>query len=129
MNLSKYFTEEEFLFSKTAIKHKIKNTWDKPEHKQNAIILCTTVLDVIREKFGAIKITSGYRCAKLNKLISGASEKSMHLVGKAADIFPLNSSLEKVYIWIKRNHKGGFAIKNGQFIHVDTGVLRTWSYA
>lgn len=43
------------------------------------------VLELVRCKFGAVKVTSGYRCNAHNKAIGG-KEKSKHLLGIAADI-------------------------------------------
>ena len=49
--------------------------------------LCNWVLEPIRERFGALRVNSGYRCPTLNKLIGGAPD-SAHLYGCAADIEP-----------------------------------------
>lgn len=40
MNLTEHFSEAEFLRSATAEEYKIKNTWERPEHRDNAIKLC-----------------------------------------------------------------------------------------
>lgn len=42
---------------------------------------------------GGIIVTSGYRCAKLNKAVGGVST-SAHVVGYAADIVPENRKLD-----------------------------------
>lgn len=132
MQLSKHFTEEEFLRSETAEIRGIKNDWSLEKYKQNAIKLCEEVLKPLRAKFGALRITSGYRTRQLNKAVKGATN-SKHLTGEAADIWPLdpNVSLKEIYDYLDPIHKGGLAIKHGQFIHVDiceTPPRRRWTY-
>lgn len=125
--LSKYFSESEFLRSETAILHKIKNTWDKPIHRDNAIVLCKR-LDGAREIFGALKTTSGYRNERVNRLVGGA-RSSKHLTGEAWDGFPLSGELEELYQWGLKHWKGGVAINRRLlFVHFDTGPKRTWNY-
>ena len=41
----------------------------------------------VRDKFGAINISSGIRCEKRNASLSGSSSNSRHKQGKAADIY------------------------------------------
>ena len=56
------------------------------QERKNLVTLIEQVLDPIREKWQSpIYITSGYRCAELNKKVGGA-ENSYHLRGMAADI-------------------------------------------
>lgn len=85
MNLTQNFTLEELTSSATARIRQIENT---PDEKQMANLkkLCENVLQPIREKYGKpIRITSGFRCEKLNKAVGGASS-SQHLTGEAADM-------------------------------------------
>jgi uncharacterized protein YcbK (DUF882 family) len=125
--LSKYFSEFEFLYSWTAVHQKVLNIWDEPSHRQNAIKLCKK-LDEVREIFGPLKITSGYRNRRLNALVGGA-RNSKHLTGQAADIYPSKNSIEALYQWALKNWAGGVAInKRLMFVHFDTGPKRTWSY-
>lgn len=42
-------------------------------------------LDKLWEAIGPIKITSGFRCQKHNQSVGG-SERSQHLIGRAADV-------------------------------------------
>jgi uncharacterized protein YcbK (DUF882 family) len=127
--LSKHFSEAEFLRSATAIERGIKNTWQNEQHKQNAIKLCEEVLEPLRAKFGALKITSGYRTQELNKIVGGASQ-SKHLTGEAADIVPLHTGvrLQEIYEYLNPTHNGGLAMKKGLFIHIDIGNKRRWTY-
>ena len=81
----RYFTIEELEHSDTAVKYKIDNT-SNGETRTNLIKLIELLLDPIRTKWGKpIKVNSGYRCSKLNRMVGGAST-SQHLLGEAADI-------------------------------------------
>ena len=81
----RYFTIEELEHSDTAIKYKIDNT-SNGETRTNLIKLIELLLDPIRTKWGKpIKVNSGYRCSKLNRMVGGVST-SQHVLGEAADI-------------------------------------------
>ena len=85
MNLSAHFTLEEMVASSTAKAKKIDNT-PTQEVINNLKELCVNVLEPLRVALGKpISVTSGFRCAKLNKAIGGASN-SQHQTGQAADI-------------------------------------------
>jgi len=102
--LSRHFTLEEVLKSETAIRKGIDNT---PREEQLFQIqqLCSIVADEIREHYNKpIRITSGFRCEKLNKAIGG-SPKSQHRAenGDAAIDFQFydpSMNLEAVFQWI-----------------------------
>lgn len=81
----KYFSFQEFERSDTAYRHGIDNTMPESA-KKNVAVLVDKVLDPLREAWGrTITVTSGYRCAALNKAVGGVPT-SMHLTGNAADI-------------------------------------------
>lgn len=85
MNETKYFTLAELLQSKTALTKQIPNlpTWQQVENLNR---LVTTILDPVRETFGKpIKVTSGFRSAKLNTAVGGVGN-SQHKQGLAADL-------------------------------------------
>jgi len=84
MQLSPHFTLAEFTRSESAKRHGVSNE-PTAEHLQNIKILCQTVLEPIRLKFGPINISSGYRSKLLNHYIGG-SLRSQHCEGKAADL-------------------------------------------
>ena len=85
MKLSENFTLEELICSATADHRKIQNVPDST-HIYNLSRLCSAILQPVRNKFGdPIKVTSGFRCEALNKIVGGAST-SQHLRGEAADI-------------------------------------------
>lgn len=80
-----YFTLAELLKSDTAKKKGIDNTpsWEVVQH---LLELVTDFLDPLRAAWGkAIRVSSGYRCDKLNKAVGG-SATSVHKIGYAADL-------------------------------------------
>ena len=80
-----HFSIEEMYASDTAKRLGIDN---KPSTQKmiNLVYLCAFVLEPLRVAMGKpIKISSGYRCEKLNKEVGGVYN-SQHLKGQAADI-------------------------------------------
>lgn len=72
---SKNFSQRELEYSTTASKNGINNTIPA-EYSQNAQDLLDA-LQKFRDGLGKpIKITSGYRCEKLNKLVNGVKNSS-----------------------------------------------------
>lgn len=51
---------------------------------QNYYLLCLLVLEFIRNKFGVVKITSGYREPQKNAAVGGVKD-SQHTLGEAVD--------------------------------------------
>lgn len=84
MKLSHNFTLAELTKSETAIRRGINNT-PPPSVIENLQQLVTHVLQPIRDKFGPLIVTSGYRSRQLNVAIGG-SATSDHVLGMAADI-------------------------------------------
>lgn len=85
MKKFRYFELEEFIRSDTAKKKGIDNT-PTFEVVENLAALVQEILDPFRAAWGkAIRISSGYRCEKLNKAVGG-SVTSAHLRGDAADL-------------------------------------------
>lgn len=81
----RYFSFAEFERSETAARLGIDNIVPATL-KGNIEALVDKVLDPLREAWGKpIMVTSGYRCAALNKAVGGVPT-SMHLSGHAADI-------------------------------------------
>jgi len=59
-----------------------------PFARENIEALVENVLDPLRERYGKpIVVNSGYRCAKHNREVGGATN-SQHMCGEAADIRP-----------------------------------------
>lgn len=101
MILSKNFVLDEFIISQTAQRFGIDNT-PSEEVIDCLKILCDTILQPARDVFGPIKISSGYRCPKLNRLVGGR-ETSGHKLGYCADIIPLNTTKRELAKWLSKN--------------------------
>ena len=96
----KYFGLEEFLESSTALKNKIKNypSWEDIEHLHELALF----LDELRDAWGSgLKVTSGLRRKWLNDKIAGASKTSVHQIGYAADIVPVNGKMDEFIDFVK----------------------------
>lgn len=81
----RYFTIQELSRSDTARRYGIENTPGTKE-KKALEALVDNVLDPVREIYGRpIRVTSGYRNPKVNRLVGGVVN-SHHTYGYAADI-------------------------------------------
>lgn len=78
--MTKNFTLKELCVTKTGI-HNEPNA----EQKEALRLLAVNILQPARDALGAIKVTSGFRNAKVNAAISG-SRSSQHMKGEAADL-------------------------------------------
>ena len=102
MQLTEHFTLEEMTRSSAATRKSIDNT-PTPEITENLRLLCEKVLEPLRSSSeNAIRVTSGYRCEKLNKLIGGA-KNSHHVKGMAADITEDSWTVEDLFQKIKNS--------------------------
>ena len=86
MQLSNNFRLSEFTRTDTAKRLGIVNECSSVEQVLNLAYLCHTVLQPLRDRFGPIRINSGYRCPELNEAVGGVAN-SHHLRGEAADIY------------------------------------------
>ena len=102
--MAKYFTFQEMIASDTAKQKHINNVPVQPETIDNIIYLMDN-LDALREAWAApIRVSSGYRCEKLNKAVGGVSD-SQHVKGEAADIIPANGDLDKFKAFCREHFK------------------------
>ena len=86
MKLSDHFTLNEFTYSDTARAQGIDNSLPSDAVLMNLKALCHNVLEPLRLRYGKpIRISSGYRCPKLNKAVGGVAS-SQHVFGQAADL-------------------------------------------
>lgn len=104
MKLSTNFELEEFLQSQTAIRKGIKEQFTPSQDViDNLKDVCVNILEPIRNWLKSpVKISSGYRCEKLNKSIGGA-KNSQHTTGEAVDIDLGRSKNLELLNWIKGN--------------------------
>lgn len=94
-----YFDLEEFLTSSTARQKSIENmpSWFVVEH----LIDLAIWLDDLRAEWGSgIRVTSGFRNEKLNIAVGGVLN-SVHRLGWAADIVPVNGKYDEFVAFIK----------------------------
>ena len=93
MDTKSYFTIDELCASDTAKKYGIDNTPNPTIITRLQRLI--NFLNPIREAWGsAIKVTSGYRCEKLNCFVGG-SKTSSHTIGYGVDLIPLNGKMSE----------------------------------
>ena len=83
MNLTRNFTLSELIKSDTAIRKGINNN-PNAEQIEKLKALCENILQPVRDHFGRVKVTSGFRSVELCLAI-GSSERSQHAKAEAAD--------------------------------------------
>ena len=100
--LTAHFSLREMCASGTAIRLGIRN--EPSEEVVNRLQqLCKHVLEPLRKRFCVIRITSGYRCDKLNRVVGGV-KNSQHRLGEAADIHVSDIEVgRKMFHYIKEN--------------------------
>lgn len=90
------FKYKEFLRSQVALRKGIKN--EPTEEQWKCIeLLAKEVLQPVREKFGRIRITSGFRSMELCEAV-GSNSKSNHTRGQASDIEPVGTDVKLIDI-------------------------------
>lgn len=101
MKLSPHFTLEEMIKSQAGDRAGIDNM-PPPACREALRALCVNVLEPIRERFGPVVVTSGYRGPELNRMV-GSSSSSQHLKGEAADIEVPGMSNGDLARWIEKH--------------------------
>ena len=102
MNLSDNFSLLELTKSQTAERKGIDNT-PSPEHQENLKLLCTLILQPVRDHFErVVSVSSGYRSPELCTAI-GSKITSQHAKGQAADFEIFGLSNQELAIWIHEN--------------------------
>jgi zinc D-Ala-D-Ala carboxypeptidase len=101
MNLSKNFTLKELTKSDFAIRNNIPN---EPNMDQIVKLkeLCNKILQPVRNHFGPVTVTSGFRSPELCVKI-GSSLNSQHAEGMAADFEVAGVDNADLAYWIKDN--------------------------
>ena len=101
MNLSRNFSLQELIKSDTAIRLDIDNN-PNADQVEKLKSLCEKILQPVRDHFGRVKVTSGYRSPELCAAI-GSSVNSQHAKAEAADFEVIGTDNAEVADWIKMN--------------------------
>ena len=101
MNLTRNFTLSELIKSDTAIRKGINNN-PNAEQIEKLKALCENILQPVRDHFGRVKITSGFRSVELCLAI-GSSERSQHAKAEAADFECPGVDNAELADWIHKN--------------------------
>ena len=101
MKLTENFTLKELTKSDTAIRKGISNEPNTDEIEKLKL-LCETILQPVRDKFGPVTVTSGYRSPELCQAI-GSSVNSQHTKAEAVDFEVEGVYNADVAYWIKDN--------------------------
>lgn len=102
-NISKYITYLEATTSQTATRKGINNTPTDAEII-NMQLVAVRIFDVVRDHFKTpLRVSSFYRCLKLNAAVGGA-KNSQHKLGQAIDIQGTGDLTNKeIFNFIKNN--------------------------
>ena len=101
MNLSRNFTLQELTKSDTAIRKGIDNN-PNADQIEKLKALCENILQPVRDHFGRVKVTSGYRSPELCSAI-GSSVNSQHAKAEAADFECIGVDNAELADWINQN--------------------------
>ena len=101
MNLSRNFTLQELIKSDTAIRLNIDNN-PNGDQIDKLKQLCENVLQPVRDQFGRVKVTSGFRSPELCRAIN-SSENSQHAKAEAADFECMGTDNAELADWIYAN--------------------------
>ena len=101
MKLSQNFSLRELTKSQTAERKGISNE-PSEEHIENLKLLCTKILQPIRDEFGIVSVSSGYRSPALCEAL-GSKSTSQHARGQAADFECYGVDNNKLFEWATKN--------------------------
>ena len=101
MNLSRNFSLQELIKSDTAIRKGIDNN-PNADQIEKLKTLCERVLQPVRDHFGRVKVTSGFRSPELCVAI-GSSVNSQHAKAEAVDFECIGVDNAEVADWIYAN--------------------------
>lgn len=101
MKLSQNFSLRELTKSQTAERKGIPNE-PSEEHIENLKLLCTKILQPIRDEFGIVSVSSGYRSPALCEAL-GSKSTSQHARGQAADFECYGIDNNKLFEWATKN--------------------------
>ena len=101
MQLSRNFSLQELIKSDTAIRLDINNNPNSGQIEKLKA-LCENILQPVRDHFGRVKVTSGFRSEQLCLKI-GSSINSQHAKAEAADFECIGVDNAELFDWIKNN--------------------------
>ena len=101
MNLSRNFTLQELIKSDTAVRKGINNNPNAGQIEKLKV-LCESILQPVRDHFGRVKVTSGFRSAELCIAV-GSSIDSQHAKAEAADFECTGVDNAELADWIHKN--------------------------
>ena len=101
MELTRNFTLSELTKSDTAIRKGINNN-PNAEQIEKLKTLCEKILQPVRDHFGRVKVTSGFRSPQLCQAI-GSSPNSQHARAEAADFEVIGVDNCELADWIHKN--------------------------
>ena len=101
MNLSRNFSLQELIKSDTAIRKGINNNPNSGQIEKLKD-LCENIFQPVRDHFGRVKVTSGFRSPDLCIAI-GSSVNSQHAKAEAADFEVIGTDNAELADWIYKN--------------------------
>ena len=101
MNLSRNFTLSELTKSDTAIRKGINNN-PNAEQIEKLKSLCENILQPVRDHFGRVKVTSGFRSPELCIAVNSSID-SQHAKAEAADFEVIGVDNTELSDWIHKN--------------------------
>lgn len=108
--------------------------WDEARITRDPLIhhrirQLTEHLEALRQAYGKpLGITSWYRDSATNARVGGVPN-SRHLLGDAADVYPVGADCYDLQAYCLRNWEGGVGRGADRgFVHLDLGPQRSWDY-
>tara|TARA_R100001443_G_scaffold77376_1_gene84593 strand:- start:917 stop:1387 length:471 start_codon:yes stop_codon:yes gene_type:complete len=99
--MSRNFSLQELIKSDTAIRKGIDNN-PNADQIEKLKALCENILQPVRDHFGRVKVTSGFRSVQLCQAI-GSSANSQHAKSEAADFECVGVDNAELADWIHKN--------------------------
>lgn len=119
IKLSDHYYLKDLVRSESAQRLKLRAQFTPPVAVINNLSnLCVHVLDVLKDRFPDLRITSGYRCKELNNHVGGVPG-SQHIKGMAADIQA--PDIDKIFDFIKLRSFDQL-IRYDTFIHISYDI-------
>ena len=101
MNLSRNFTLQELIKSDTAVRLGVDNN-PNANQIEKLKLLCENILQPVRDHFGPVTVTSGFRSPDLCLKI-GSSVNSQHTKAEAVDFECMGKDNAEVADWVYKN--------------------------